>query len=52
LIQVEGSLQTRETVARLVQVLGKREHPVTKPPASEKPPTPPEAEVPGDDIPF
>jgi single-strand DNA-binding protein len=65
LIQVEGSLQTRdwtdrdgnkryttETVARLVQVLGKREHPVTEPPASEEPPTPPEAEVPEDDIPF
>jgi single-strand DNA-binding protein len=65
LIQVEGSLQTRdrtdrdgnkryttETAGRLVQVLGKREHPVTEPPASEEPPTPPEAEVPEDGIPF
>ena len=65
LIQVEGSLQTRdwtdrdgnkryttETVARLVQVLGKREHPVTEPPASEEPRTPPEGEIPEEDIPF
>jgi len=65
LIQVEGSLQTRdwtdrdgnkrfttEVIARLVQVLGKREQPVAEPPASEEPPAPQEAEVPEDDIPF
>jgi single-strand DNA-binding protein len=65
LVQVEGSLQTREwtdregnkrytteILARLVQVLGKREHPVTEPPASEEPPATQEAEVPDDDIPF
>ena len=65
LIHVEGSLQTREwtdrdgnkrytteTVARLVQVLGKREQPVAEPPASDEPPVPQEAEIPEDDIPF
>lgn len=65
LVFVEGSLQTRdwtdrdgvkryttEVTARLVQVLGKREHPVTEPPASEEPPAPQEPEVPEDDIPF
>jgi single-strand DNA-binding protein len=65
LIQVEGSLQTREWTdrdgnkryttevsARLVQVLGKREQPVAEPPAAEEPPAPQEAEVPEDDIPF
>jgi single-strand DNA-binding protein len=65
LIQVEGSLQTREwmgrdgdkrytteTVARLVQVLGKREHPVAEPPVSEEPPAPQVPEIPEDDIPF
>jgi single-strand DNA-binding protein len=65
LIHVEGSLQTREwtdrdgnkrytteIVARFVQVLGKREHPVTEPPAAEEPPAPQEHEVPEDDIPF
>jgi single-strand DNA-binding protein len=62
---VEGSLQTRdwtdrdgvkryttEVTARLVQVLGKREQPVTEPPASEEPPATQEPEVPEDDIPF
>jgi single-strand DNA-binding protein len=65
LIHVEGSLQTREwtdrdgnkrytteIVARFVQVLGKREHTVTEPPAAEEPPAPQEQEVPEDDIPF
>lgn len=65
LIQVEGSLQTREwtgrdgskrhtteIAARLVQVLGKREQPLTEPPASEEPPTSQEPEIPEDDIPF
>ena len=65
LVFVEGSLQTRdwtdrdgvkryttEVSARLVQVLGKREHPVTEPPTSEEPPAPQEPEVPEDDIPF
>lgn len=65
LVFVEGSLQTRdwidrdgvkryttEVTARLVQALGKREHPVTEPPASEDPPAPQEPEVPADDIPF
>jgi single-strand DNA-binding protein len=65
LVHIEGSLQSRdwtdrndnkryptEVVARLVQVLGKSEHPVTEPPHSEEPPAPHEAEVPEDDIPF
>ena len=65
LIHVEGSLQTRdwtgrdgnkryttEIVARLVQVLGKREHPVAEPPMSEEPPAQQEPEIPEDDIPF
>jgi single-strand DNA-binding protein len=65
LIHIEGSLQTRdwtdrdgnkryttEVVARLVQVLGKREHPVIESPVSEEPPAPQEAELPEDDIPF
>lgn len=65
LVFVEGSLRTRdwtdrdgvkryttEATARLVQVLGKRQHPVAEPPASEEPPAPQEPEVPEDDIPF
>ena len=65
LIFVDGSLQTRdwtdrdgvkryttEVTARLVQVLGKREQPVTEPPASDEPPAPQEQEIPEDDIPF
>jgi single-strand DNA-binding protein len=65
LIQVEGSLQTREWTdrdgnkryttevsARLVQVLGKREQPVSEPPISEDPPAPQESQIPEDDIPF
>src|SRR5262245_38945219 len=65
LIHVEGSLQTRdwtdrdgnkryttEIVARLVQVLGKREHPLAEPPHVEEPPASQEPEIPEDDIPF
>ncbi len=65
LVLVEGSLQTREwtdregskrytteVVARRVQVLGKREQPVTDPPASEEPPAQQEPEIPEDEIPF
>ena len=65
LVFVEGSLQTREwtdrdgvkrytteVTARLVQVLGKREQPVTEPPTAEEPPAPQESEMPEDDILF
>ncbi len=64
-VLVEGSLQTREwtdregnkrhtteILARLVQVLGKREHPVSEPPASEEPPTQEAPGIPEDEIPF
>lgn len=67
LVHVEGPLQTREwtdregvkrytteILARRVQVLGKREQPVTPPPAVEEPPVDQEPEVaaPEEDIPF
>ena len=67
LVHVEGALQTREwtdrdgvkrytteVLARQVQLLGKREQPVTEPPAAEDPPTDqePETAAPEEDIPF
>lgn len=65
LVFVEGALQTREwtdregvkrftteVLARLVQVLGKREQAMTEPPSAEEPPAPHEPEVPEEDIPF
>ena len=65
LIFVEGLIRTRdwtdrdgvkryttEVTARLVQVLGKREQPVTEPPAADEPPAPQEQEIPEEDIPF
>ncbi len=65
LVLIEGSLQSRdwtdhdgakryttEIIARLVQVLGKREQPITEPPTTDEPPTAQEPQIPEEDIPF